>query len=121
MTESMLDAAFTFAAQDDWPRVVTSAREALASQPEEASAHARLALGLANLGQAREAVEAGRCAVALDPELPFAHYAHGWALLGDDTKNAERAAREALRLQPGADDTDCSRKYIAGSSGGKRR
>ena len=105
MTASMLDAAFSFASHDDWPRVVSSAREALASDPLEPSAHALLALGLAHLDQPGEAVEAGRRAVALDPEMAFAHYAHGHALLEyDDTTGAERAAREALRLQPGADE-----------------
>jgi tetratricopeptide (TPR) repeat protein len=105
MTTSKLDAAFTFAANGDWPRVVPAARQALASDPEDANAHALLALGLAHVEQAREAVEAGRRAVALDPELSFAHYAHGWALLEyDDSKGAERAARAALRLQPGADE-----------------
>jgi Tfp pilus assembly protein PilF len=105
MTGSMLDAAFTFASHDDWPRVVSSARQALASEPENASAHALLALALAQVGQTGEAVEVGRRAVALGPEMAFAHYAHGWALLEhDDAGGAERAAREALRLQPGADE-----------------
>ena len=105
MTQSMLDAAFTFASHDDWPRVVSSARKALASDPDDPSAHALLALGLAHMGQPREAVEAGRAAVARDPEMAFAHYAHAWALLeDDDSSRAERAAREALRLQPGADE-----------------
>lgn len=105
MNQSTLDAAFTFASHDDWPRVVSAARDALASDPDEPSAHALLALGLAHLGQSREAVEAGRRAVARDPEMAFAHYAHAWALLEyDDSIRAERAAREALRLQPGADE-----------------
>jgi Flp pilus assembly protein TadD len=105
MTPSTLDAAFTFASHDDWPRVVTSARQVLASDPDDPSAHALLALGLSHLDQPREAVEAGRRAVALDPGMAFAHYAHGHALLEeDDTAGAERAAREALRLQPGPDE-----------------
>jgi Tfp pilus assembly protein PilF len=99
-----LDAALTFAAHGDWPRVVPAARQVLAGDPDDATAHALLALGLAHLEQGREAVEAGRCAVALAPELAFAHYAHGWALLEhDDMIAAERAAREALRLEPDAD------------------
>jgi tetratricopeptide (TPR) repeat protein len=102
---STLAAALTFAAHGDWPRVVPAAREALAGDPGDASAHALLALGLAHLARGREAVEAGRSAVALAPELAFAHYAHGWALLeNDDLKAAERAAREALRLEPDADE-----------------
>jgi tetratricopeptide (TPR) repeat protein len=100
-----LEAAFEFASQGDWRRVVPAARQALAGDPEDATAHALLALGLAHLEQGDEAVEAGRRAVALGPDLAFAHYAHGWALLeASDVAGAERAAREALRLDPDADE-----------------
>jgi tetratricopeptide (TPR) repeat protein len=105
VTGPLLDAAFAFAGHGDWARVVPAARQALASNPDDASAHALLALGLSHLKQGRDAVEAGRSAVALAPEMAFAHYALGWALLEyDDTAAAERAAREALRLEPGADE-----------------
>src|ERR687895_2632988 len=66
---STLAAAFAFASHGDWARVVPAAKEALASDPQHAGAHALLALGLAHLEQGREAVDAGRRAVALDPEL----------------------------------------------------
>jgi Tfp pilus assembly protein PilF len=93
-----------FASQGDWVRVVPAARQALAADPQNAMAHALLALGLAHLRQPRDAVAAGRQAVALDPEMSFAHYALGWALLEhDDASGAERAAREALRLSPDGD------------------
>jgi tetratricopeptide (TPR) repeat protein len=105
MSNPKLAEAFTFASNSDWPRVVPAARQAVASDPEDASAHALLALGLAHLEQGQEAVAAGRRAVALDPDMAFAHYAHGWALLEhDDVKGAEQAAREALRLDPGPDE-----------------
>jgi len=105
MSNPKLIEAFTFASNSDWPRVVAAARLAVASDPEDASAHALLALGLAHMEQGREAVEAGRRAVALAPEMAFTHYAHGWALLEyDDSRSAERAAREALRLDPGPDE-----------------
>ena len=105
MSNPKLSEAFTFAAHADWPRVVAAARQAVTSDPEDASAHALLALGLAHLDQGREAVEAGRRAIALDPEMAFAHYAHGSALLEyDDARGAEKAAREALRLDPGPDE-----------------
>jgi len=98
---SNLEAALAFATHADWPRVVASARQALTAEPEDALAQALLALGLAHLEQSREAVEAGRRAVALAPELSFAHYALGWALLEHaEMKAAERCAREALRLDP---------------------
>lgn len=98
------EAAFAFAAVGDWERAVTAAQQALADEPDDASAHALLALGLAQTNQARSAVDEGRRAVALDPELPFAHYALGAALLEyDEVVDAERSARAALRLEASAD------------------
>lgn len=101
MGTAPLDAAFAFASHGDWDRVVPAARQALSSDPQDSSAHALLALGLAHMEQAAEAVTIGRRAVALDPESPFTHYALGCALLEhDDVRGAERSAREALRLEP---------------------
>jgi tetratricopeptide (TPR) repeat protein len=98
---SNLEAALAFATHADWPRVVSSARQALTAEPDDAIAHALLALGLAHLEQGKEAVDAGRRAVALAPEVSFAHYALGWALLERaEVSAAERCAREALRLDP---------------------
>jgi tetratricopeptide (TPR) repeat protein len=105
MSNGKLTEAFTFASNADWPRVVAAARQAVASDPEDASAHALLALGLAHLDQGKDAVTAAQRAVALAPEMAFAHYALGSALLEHgDAKAAERAAREALRLDPGPDE-----------------
>ena len=102
---STLEAALAFAGHGDWPRVVPAARAALASDPDDAMAHALLALGLAHVQQGADAVEAGRRAVALAPELSFAHYAYGWALVEHaDYAGAEKVAREALRLDPGPDE-----------------
>ncbi len=93
-----------FAANGDWARVVSSARESLASDPDDATALSLLTLGLAKLKQAAEAVEHGRRAVGVDPELPLAHYALGHALLAhDEVAAAEKAARESLRLDPDSD------------------
>jgi tetratricopeptide (TPR) repeat protein len=101
---SPLEAAFAFASHNDWARAVPAARQALAHDPQNAHAHALLALGLAQLEQPREAVEAAQRAVALDPEMAFAHYVLGRAQLAhDDARAAERAARESLRLDPDAD------------------
>ncbi len=98
---SNLDAALAFASHADWPRVVSSARQALTAEPDDAIAHALLALGLAHLEQGKDAVDAGRRAVVLAPELSFTHYALGWALLERAEQGAaERSAREALRLDP---------------------
>ena len=102
-SSASLKAAFAFAGNSDWARAVPAAREALASDPDNANAHALLALALVHLEQPREAVEAGRRAVALEPESSFAHYALGRALFEhDDAPGAERAARESLRLEPDA-------------------
>ena len=104
LSASPRDAAFAFATAGDWARAVPAAQQALARDPDDAAAHALLALGLTHTNQPRQAVESGRRAVALDPELPFAHYALGHALLeNDDVAAAERAAHEALRLDPDAD------------------
>jgi tetratricopeptide (TPR) repeat protein len=90
-----------FAANGDWARVVPAARQSLAADPEDAATLSLLTLGLANLKQSADAIESGRRAVSVDPELPFAHYALGHALLAhDDVPAAEKAAREALRLDP---------------------
>jgi len=99
-----MDAALVFAQQGDWRRVVPAARQAITADPENATAHALLALGLSHLEEGG-AVEAGRRAVALEPELSFAQYAFGWALLeSGEVDAAERAAREALRLSPDGDE-----------------
>lgn len=100
-----IEAALVFADHGDWRRVVPAARQAITADPEDANAHALLALGLSHLEETRGAVEAGRTAVALAPDLSFAHYAFGWALLeSGDVAAAERAAREALRLSPAGDE-----------------
>ena len=101
---SNLEAALAFASHGDWPRVIPAVRQALADDPENATAHALLALGLAHLDQGKEAVSAGQQAVGLAPESAFTHYALGWAQLErGELAAAERAAREALRLNPDAD------------------
>jgi tetratricopeptide (TPR) repeat protein len=103
MSSSPLQAVFAFVGNHDWARAVPAAREALAADPENATAHALLSLALANLEQPREAVEAARRAVALEPEASLTHYALGRALFeSDDAAGAERAARESLRLDPDA-------------------
>lgn len=100
-----IEAALVFAGHGDWRRVVPAARQAITADPEDANAHALLALGLSHLEETRGAVAAGRTAVALAPDLSFAHYAFGWALLeSGDVGAAERAAREALRLSPDGDE-----------------
>jgi tetratricopeptide (TPR) repeat protein len=98
-----LQAAFVFAAQGDWARVMPAARQAVTDDPEDAAARALLALALTHTDKVQAVAEAKR-AVGLGPELGLAHYALGVALLErDEMAAAERAAREALRLDPDAD------------------
>lgn len=104
MSGSPREAVFHYASAGDWARVVPSARESLASDPEDAVVLSMLALGLANLDEPAPAVEAAKRAVGVDPELGLAHYALGRALLAhDDVPGAERAARESLRLDADSD------------------
>jgi tetratricopeptide (TPR) repeat protein len=77
--------------------VVSAARQALTNEPDDALAHALLALALAHLEQGKDAVDAGRRAVALAPELSFAHYALGWALLERAELNAAASGRRRKR------------------------
>ena len=104
MSGSPREAVFHFASAGDWARVVPSAREALSSDPDDATVLSLLSLGLSHVNEPSQAVEAARRAVGVDPELGFAHYALGRALLGsDDVTGAERAARESLRLDADSD------------------
>jgi Flp pilus assembly protein TadD len=92
-----------FAGNHDWARALTEIQRALAADPEDASAHALLALARADQKQGAAAVEAGQRAVALAPEDAFAHYALGIARYEhDDLPGAEAAARESLRLDQDA-------------------
>jgi tetratricopeptide (TPR) repeat protein len=96
------------------------ARE-LASEPNSARAHAMLALCLAAEDRFPEARRSAERAIALAPQLSFAHYALSWVFFRDAKytcrrgvkfaidaahlgrlrlKNAEAAVREAIRLSP---------------------
>jgi tetratricopeptide (TPR) repeat protein len=104
MSGSPREVVFHFASAGDWARVVPSAREALAAEPDDATVLSMLSLGLLHVNEPLQAVETARRAVGVDPELGFAHYALGSALLGsDDVTGAERAARESLRLDADSD------------------
>lgn len=77
------------------------ARQVLASDPEDPTAHAMLSLSLTQLEQLDEATDEAELAIAEAPDLPLAHVAHAWALLGRNRfAGARRAAGEAIRLEP---------------------
>lgn len=80
-------------------------RQALAADPADGLAHARLAICLINLDDPVAARREARAAIEHAPDSAFAHWAAGMVALRDDRPGeAEAAAAEALRLDP--DDPD---------------
>jgi len=76
-------------------------RQVLAGDPEDAYAHALLALSLAHRKQLQEATDEAQRAIHLAPDFPFAHYALA-SVLHDRSHLPEAAAsvEEAIRLDP---------------------
>lgn len=80
-------------------------RQALAVEPDDAYAHALLALCLASREQSKDATAEAQQAIHLQPDFPFAHYAHARVLLDRNRLDeAQAAIEEAIRLDP--DDAD---------------
>lgn len=77
-------------------------RRALADEPDDALTHALLALALADQGgRDAEALAEAHAAVALEPDLAFAHYAEARVHLeAERIDAAERAAATAVRIDP---------------------
>ena len=76
-------------------------RQALATEPGDAYAHAVLALCLIERKQPDEATSEAQQAVHLAPDMPFAHYALAKAWYDRDDYDAARSAiKEAIRLDP---------------------
>lgn len=76
-------------------------RQALAADPQNASAHSLLALCMADRQQWAFAEKAARHAAHLGPDLPFAFYALARVLsLRNRTRDAIDAIHDALRLDP---------------------
>lgn len=95
-----LERAFLLLSQGRTALAEREARAALATDPDDAQAHAVLALALLGREQHREAEEAARQAIALAPDLALAHYALGAVRLGQGRlKDAEAPCAEALRLE----------------------
>lgn len=77
------------------------ARAVLASDPDDAFAHALLSLSLTRLERAEEATAEAEAAIGRMPDLPVAHAAHAYALLARNRfARARHAAVEAIRLEP---------------------
>jgi tetratricopeptide (TPR) repeat protein len=76
-------------------------RRALADNPDDANAHALLALALSAQQRLPEALKESRQAVQLAPDWPFTHYVLAHVLdHQDDLKGAHAAISEAIRLDP---------------------
>ncbi len=76
-------------------------RRSLAAAPNDAHAHALLALTLYYQDCNKEALREARTAIGLAPDDPFGHYIHALILLDRDrADDALRAIQESLRLDP---------------------
>jgi tetratricopeptide (TPR) repeat protein len=76
-------------------------RRALGDDPDNAGAHALLAICLSRRQKHDEAVAAGEEAIQLDPAVPFTHYALAEVLYrADRNRLAERAIDTAIELDP---------------------
>jgi tetratricopeptide (TPR) repeat protein len=76
-------------------------RQELAAGPENPTAHAFLALCLAEQGQQDEAQHEADEAVRLAPDRAFSHYVRGCVLRDQERlPEAQAAAEEAIRLDP---------------------
>jgi tetratricopeptide (TPR) repeat protein len=83
----------------------TELRQALATDPHDAYAHALLALSLAHREQFKEATEEAQQAIHLAPDFAFAHYA--LASIWHDRNHLPEATasiEEAIRLDPADSD-----------------
>jgi len=80
-------------------------RLALAQEPDDAHAHALLALCLAEGEQFAEATDEARQAIVLAPDYDFAHFAAARvAYARDQYEDALQAVQEAIRLDPSVAD-----------------
>ena len=79
----------------------TELRQALGAEPDDAYAHALLALCLIERKRPDDATSEARQAIHLAPDMPFAHYALAKVLYDRDAYDAARSAiEEAIRLDP---------------------
>ena len=87
--------------QSRYEMAETELRHALGEEPDDAYAHALLALCLIERKQLDEATEEARQAIHLAPDYPFAHYALAKVWYERDRyDDAQRAIEEAIRLDP---------------------
>ncbi|WP_433239336.1 tetratricopeptide repeat protein [Streptosporangium sp. CA-135522] len=90
--------------REEWPLMAETARRGLALDPHDSRLVSFLAVALGELGDREQALAVAVDAVRLDPEDPLAHLVHGRVSLAfGSARDAARAFREALRLNPGLD------------------
>lgn len=89
------------------------ARQALAQDPHNASAHAFLALCCIQLNRGEDALQEARAAVGLAPTDPTSHRIHGFVLHRLDRQGEALAAvDQALRLDPNDADAHVLRSAV---------
>ena len=101
ITESPLARAFLLYEQSRYDLALTETRRVLAADPDDATAHALLALCLMNQQNWSDAVREAGDAVRLGPANPYAFYAAGYVMLAAERLDQARAAADAaVRLDP---------------------
>jgi Flp pilus assembly protein TadD/uncharacterized protein YqgC (DUF456 family) len=87
--------------QDRYALAESELRRHLLAEPEDATAHALLALALSEQNKHREALESAHRAIHLAPMFSYAHYVLAYINTRQDhLDEAEKAINEALRLDP---------------------
>jgi tetratricopeptide (TPR) repeat protein len=95
-------------ARSKYPEAEAELRLALADDPNDALAHAFLAIAMSAQERHPPAIEEARAAIGLDPEEPYFHYVLSRVYLGyEEVAKAQRAIAEALRLEPAEADYLC--------------
>ena len=101
MLNPLIQRAQLLYSQHRFDLAADACREALAQSPQEAYAHALLALCLVHLNQYEQASAEAEIAVHVAPDEPFCHYVMGVVFQNRNRfVEAEASARQAVRLAP---------------------
>ena len=96
-----LERALLLYQQSRYDMAETELRQALATEPHDAYAHALLALCLAHREKYQEATDEAQQAIHLRPDFPFAHYTIAHVFFDRNRfSEALTAINEAIRLDP---------------------
>jgi tetratricopeptide (TPR) repeat protein len=97
----MIQQALILLQQSRYDQAERTLRELLAGDPEDAYAHALLALSLVQQDKLQEAESSAKQAIGLAPDQPYCHFMLGLVKAqGDDLQTARLAVEEAIRLDP---------------------